>query len=136
MVNTRIRMIKKSELYHLRNKEKRDSRIKETRNFILKKTSSSLLNNQKWYRIFEWIEQNHSEFELKTLLSSDLKKSNQILELEKNSILIDNSGDFIDFLELEQLTLKSTAELKTELKKLNVEFIMELNKIRIQGYRN
>ena len=93
------------------------------------------MNNQKWYRIFEWIEQNNSEFELKTLLSSDIKKSNVILELENSSILIDNSGNFIDFLELEQLTLKNTAVLKAQLNKLNVGFIEQSDEIEIKGYR-
>ena len=90
-----------------------------------------MLNNQKWYRIFEFIEQNKFEFELKTLLSPDFKKSNHILELEKSSILIDNSGDFIEFLELEQLILNNTLEVKVELENLNIEFIVELDKIII-----
>ena len=128
-------MTKKSKTYHLRNKEKRDSRIKETLNFILEKNYGSLLNNQKWFRIFEWIEQNNSEFELKTLLTSDIKKVNDIFELEHNSILIDYSGNFIEFLELEKLILNSRSELKTELKKLNIEFYEELNTIIIEGYR-
>ena len=128
-------MTKKSELYHLRSIKKRDSRIKETRNFILKKTSGSLLNNHKWYWIFELIEQHNAEFELKTLLSPEIRKPEHILELEQTSILIDNSGDFIEFLELEHLTLNNTSELKAELEKTNIEFITELNKIRIHGYR-
>jgi extradiol dioxygenase family protein len=128
-------MTKKRQLYHLRSKEELDSRIKETRNFILEKTSGSILNNHKWYRIFEWIEQNNSEFELKTLLSPDIRKSEHILELEQTSILIDNSGNFIEFLELEKVTLKNTPELKNELIKLNVDFYEELNRVEIYGYR-
>ena len=93
------------------------------------------MNNQKWYQVFELVEQNHSEFELKTLLSSDIKVSNNILELENNSVLIDNSGDFIDFLELEKLILKSTSELGTKLKELNVDFTEQSGKIEINGYR-
>lgn len=135
VTNLRKIVTRKAELQFLRKKEKRDSRIKETRNFILKHTSGSLMNNQKWYRVFELVEQNHSEFELKTLLSSDIKISNNILELENNSVLIDNSGNFIDFLELEKLTLKSTPELETQLKELNVDFTEQLGKIEINGYR-
>ncbi|SEA79486.1 hypothetical protein [Psychroflexus halocasei] len=93
------------------------------------------MNNQKWYRVFELVEENHSEFELKTLLSSDIKVSNDILELENNSVLIDNSGDFIEFLELEKLTLKTTSELEIQLKKLNVDFTEQSDKIEINGYR-
>ena len=135
VTNLRKTVTRKAELQFLREKEKRDSRIKETRNFILKHTSGSLMNNQKWYRVFELVEQNHSEFELKTLLSSDIKISNNILELEKNSVLIDNSGNFIDFLELEKLTLKSTSELETQLKELKVDFTEQSGKIEINGYR-
>lgn len=127
--------MQKSELHILREKEKRDSRIKETRNFILKNSAVSLMNNQKWFQVFELIEQKCSEFELKTLLSSDVIISNHILELENNSVLIDNSGDFIDFLELEKLTLKSTLKLKVQLKKLNIEFTEHSEKIDINGYR-
>lgn len=128
-------MTKKSELYQLRHKEIRDSRIKETRNLIISKSFSSLMNNQKWYRIFEWIEQHHYEFKLKTLISSEIIKIDQINELEKSSILIDNSGDFIKFLELEQLILKNTTELRAELEKQNVEFIEQDNFIEVNGYR-
>lgn len=128
-------MTKKSELYQLRHKEIRDSRIKETRNLIISKSFSSLMNNQKWYRIFEWIEQHQSEFKLKTLFSSKNIKIDQINELEKSSVLIDNSGDFIEFLELEQIILKNTAELRVELKKQNVEFIEQDDFIEINGYR-
>lgn len=128
-------MTKKSELNHLRNKEKRDSRIKETKNFILEKTNGSLMNNQKWYRIFEWIEKCNAEFELKTILSSEILKVKKLIELEKNSILIDDSGCFIEFLELDKLILKSTVEIKIVLEKQNIEFLEKNNFIEINGYR-
>ena len=94
-------MTKKSELYQIRNKEKRESRIKQTRKFILENTSYSRLNNHKWYEISELVEQYCSEFEIKILLSSELIKSNQIYELEQSSLLVDNYDGFIEFLELE-----------------------------------
>ena len=127
-------MTKKSELYQIRKKEIRDSRIKETRNFIRSKSFSSLMNNHKWFQIFELIEEQQSEFELKTVRSFEIRKADSILELEKSSILIDNSGEFIEFLELEQITLKNTAELKSELNNLNVDFYEESDKIKIRGY--
>ena len=128
-------MTKKSKLYHLRSKEKRDSQLKQTKSLILKKNYVGLLNNQKWYRVFEWIEQNNSEFELKTLLSSSLKKGTDIFELEQSSILIDNTGNFIEFFELEKIIIHKTPEIKYELNMLNIEFYEELDKIIIQGYR-
>ena len=127
-------MTKKSEQYQIKKKEIRDSRIKETRNFIRSKSFSSLMNNHKWFQIFELIEEQQSEFELKTVRSFEIRKADSILELEKSSILIDNSGEFIEFLELEQITLKNTAELKSELNNLNVDFYEESDKIKIRGY--
>lgn len=129
-------MTKKSELFLQRIKEKRNSRIKETRNFIVEKTNGSLMNNRKWLRVFELIEQRNSEFEIKTLLASGIRKADQILELESSSLLIDNSGDFIEFLEIELLVLKNTSDLKSEMKKLNVEFTERADFIEIHGYRN
>ncbi|MEM7162358.1 MAG: DUF6678 family protein, partial [Bacteroidota bacterium] len=108
-------MTKKSELYQIRKNEIRDSRIKETRNFIRSKSLSSLMNNHKWFQIFELIKEQQTEFELKTVLSSEIRKAHSILELEKSSILIDNSGEFIEFLELDQIIIKNTLELKSEL---------------------
>ncbi len=128
-------MTKKSQVYRLKIKEKRDSRLKETRNLIISKSFSSLMNNQKWYEVFDWIEQHNFQFELKTLLSTEIKKSNQVFELEKSSILIDESGNFIEFFELDQLILKNATELKTELEKMNVEFIEHVNFVEISGYR-
>lgn len=128
-------MTKKSELFLQRNMEKRESRIKETRNFIDEKTNGSLMNNQKWLRLFELIEQHNSEFEIKTLLASGIRKADQILELESSSLLIDNSGDFIEFLEIELLVLKNTSDLKSELEKLKVEFTERADFIELHGYR-
>ncbi len=128
-------MTKKSVLHKLRNKEKRESRIKETQNFILSKTYGSLMNNRKWYRIFEWIELNKIRFKLKTLLSPEFRNVDQIFELESNSVLIEDSGNFIEYLELEEIILEKRSEIKSLLEKLNVEFIEELNSIRILGYR-
>lgn len=128
-------MTKKSEIYQVRKKEIRDSRIKETQNFIRSESFSSTMNNHEWFRVFELIQEHLFEFEIKTLISSEIKRIESILELEKSSILIDNSGEFIEFLELEQITLKNTLKLKSELDKLNVDFYEELDKIRIQGYR-
>lgn len=128
-------MTKKSKLYHLRSKEKRDSKLKQTKSLILEKNYVSLLNNQKWYQIFECIEQNNSEFELKTLLSYSLKKVTAIFELEQSSILVDNTGNFIEFFELEKIIINKTPEIRYELNMLNIELYEELDKIIIQGYR-
>ncbi|MGB1295812.1 MAG: DUF6678 family protein [Flavobacteriales bacterium] len=128
-------MTKKSELNQIRNKEKRESRIKETRNKVKAQSFSSLMNNQKWHRVFEFVEQHGSKFELKTLLSSRPKESDQILELEKSSILMDHSGEFIEFLELEFLVLENTTALINELEKFNIDYCEHSDFVKIFGYR-
>jgi len=128
-------MTKKSELYRIRLKEKRDSRIKETRSLISNKTKGSLMNNQKWNSVFELIESGMTEFKLKTLLNEHSISCDFIRELEGTSILIDNSGNYIEFLEIERLTFNESNELIKELRKLNVEFTSERGELEIHGYR-
>jgi predicted TIM-barrel fold metal-dependent hydrolase len=128
-------MTKKSDLHSLREKEKYNSRIRDTRDFILNHTKGSLLNNQKWNQIFQSIEMMGFEFEIKTLLSTDIVSSKSILELEEKHILVNHSGNFIKFLEIEKLILDDSSELRSEFDKLNVEFFTESEKIIINGYR-
>lgn len=115
----------------------RDSIIKETRNLIISNNLSGLMNNQKWINVFEWIEINRVEFEIKTLLFSNISntKINKIFELDEKSLLLDNSGNFIDFLEIEFIKLEKTPQTIEALNCFNIEFIEENNKLKIQGYR-
>lgn len=128
-------MTKKFELYKIRKREISESRKKEIQNLINLNSYSCLLNNNKWFKIFELIEAHKYKFEIKSVISSEIKKVEQIIELEKSSILFETSTDFTEFLEIEQITLNKASELITELKKLNVEFFEDLDKIIIQGYR-
>ena len=123
-----------TKLINLRNIEKRESRIKVSKSLILSQTSESLMNNQKWFRVFEWLETSGANFELKTLLSESKRKVNQIYELENTSILIDNSGDFIEFLEIEKLYIDLKKELKSFLDNQNIKFHEVSNQIIIFGY--
>ncbi len=102
--------------------EKYESRIKQTRAYILKNNLGGLLNNHKWREIFEWLEKNQTPFTLTTLLDSTEQTCTFIRELERDSILLDDSGQFIDFLEINKLTVSKSNSLKTFLDKLNVEF--------------
>jgi hypothetical protein len=106
-----------------------------TKEFALINTTARLLNNHKWYSIFDRLDDINSVFELKILLSNDIKICHHIQELEKTSILIDDSGDYIEFLEIDRLRIKKTNELMTFLEELNVEFIEQEEYIDIEGYR-
>lgn len=127
-------MTKTTKTYHQRNTEKRVSRIKQTKQFILENTSGSLMNNHKWYKILEWIELSDSKFQIKTLLSNDRIEIDNIFELEKNSILVDSSGDFIDFMEIEVVKLNCDSELLKLLDKQNIQYSISDNQITIAGY--
>jgi hypothetical protein len=59
---------KKAETIRQRQIEYRQSRIKMTKEFALINTTAGLLNNHKWYCIFDKLDDIKSVFELKTLL--------------------------------------------------------------------
>ncbi len=115
--------------------EKYQSRIKQTRAYILNNNLSGLLNNHKWQEIFEYLKFNHVPFTLTTLLNSTEKTCTFIRELENNCILIDDSGQFIDFFEIKTLKTSKHDSLKTFLDKLNIEYIDSDTDVEIICYR-
>lgn len=119
----------------MKQEEIRQSRIKQTKRLILEHNFAGLLNNQKWFRIFDWLNMNSIDFHLKTLNSSDKVICKFIRELEKSSILIDDSGNFIEFLEIESITIKKTDKILFLLKELNVDYSACGSCIDINGYR-
>lgn len=126
---------KTSERYRKIRNEQRKSRLKRTKDFILMNTTASLMNNHKWQEIFNWIDQHHLQFELKTLLSDQTSSCDRIRELEATSILIDDMGDFIEFLEIEAITVKKNNELIRLLDELNIDYHDRSEWIEIKGYQ-
>lgn len=117
------------------NQEKRLSRLKITKNLILSDSITGLLNNQKWIKIFEIIDIHRAGFEIKTLLSENYIGCSFIREPEKTSLLIDDSGDFIEFFEIYRLKTKKTNELITLFDKIKVKYIDLNDLIEIEGYK-
>lgn len=117
------------------NQEKRLSRLKITKNLILSDSITGLLKNQKWIKIFEIIDIHRADFEIKTLLSENYIGCSFIRELEKTSLLIDDSGDFIEFFEIYRLKTKKTNELITLFDKIKVKYIDLNDLIEIEGYK-
>jgi hypothetical protein len=115
--------------------ERRQSRINRTRELILTKGLSGLLNNVKWFKIFEYFEDSRTTFDIKLLSEDNLRHSDSILELENTSVLVDNTGDFIDFLEIEFLRIRKEDTLAKHLDELKVDYFEEADNLIIQGYR-
>lgn len=116
-------------------REKYDSRIKQTRAYIVDNKLSGLLNNQKWQRIFEWLEKNQTAFTLTILLNPDQRTCTFIRELENNSILVDDSEQFVDFLEISKLTISKFTTLTSFLDKSNIKYSENDKTLDIIGYR-
>jgi hypothetical protein len=114
--------------------QKRISRVTQTRNLIVTKGLSGLLNNTKWYQIFEWIEQARISFDIKLLSEVDSRHCSFIKELEDTSILADDKGDFVEFLEIESLTFKRDKKLVDLLDKLGAVYLSETDNITVRGY--
>lgn len=113
----------------------RQSRIRLTKELIQTKNLSGLLNNTKWFEIFECFENSKTTFDLKLLPEDKLRHCDFILELEDTSVLLDNSGDFIDFVEIELVKFKKDPKLTKDLDNLRIEYSADAEYLIIQGYR-
>lgn len=125
----------RSDIYKQREREKRLSHIKDVKKNISTNFTNGLLNNQKWSKIFEWLDDYSFDFQIKTLLSDDYKTCTFIRELEQTALLINDNGVFIEFLEIEHLKVKKTNELLILLNNLNIEYDDQQEFIEIDGYR-
>jgi len=119
----------------LRTEERRQSRIKQTTELIRTAGLSGLFNNIKWFEIFEWIEESRMVFDIKLLSEDKLRHCDFIRELEDTSVLVDDTGDFIEFLEVELLKLKRDDKLTKHLDNLRVEYVDTNDDLIILGYR-
>lgn len=115
--------------------ERRQSRINRTKELIRTKRLSGLLNNTKWFEVFEHLEDSRIAFDIKLLSEDTLRHCDSILELENTSVLVDNTGDFTDFLEIEILKVRKDDTLAKLLDDLNVDYFDEADDLIIQGYR-
>ncbi|QNR23907.1 hypothetical protein [Croceimicrobium hydrocarbonivorans] len=117
------------------NIEKRAARIKQAKDLIHQKSKSSLMNNVKWHALFEILAFREVPFQLKRINGSDLKACSFIRELESSALLIDDSGDFTEFLEIEEVLFAKDSDLITELESIGVFFEFRDQQICIPGYQ-
>ena len=127
-------MNKASEIYNIRRKEKRDSRIKEVKNYISNTSLSSLMNNVKWFKVLEEVEFRDVTFKMKLLLNSETIEVNQIFEIEESSILINNNGEFIEFMEIESIEVPRSIEFKSFCNRMKLLYSEKMDHIQINGY--
>ena len=116
----------------MRNNEKRQSRIRQTRELIRKRRLSGLLNNTKWHEVFEWVASSRIQFDVKLLSENTLRHCDFIRELESSSILIDNTGDFIEFFEIESAIFDNN--VAKYLDSLGISYIDNANQLIVPGY--
>jgi len=117
------------------NIDKRAARIKQAKVLIHQKSKSSLMNNVKWQALFEILEFREVPFHLKRINGYDLKACSFIRELESSAILIDDSGDFTEFLEIEEVLIAKDLDLITELESIGVYHELRDQQICILGYQ-
>ena len=114
---------------------KRNSRIMDSKNFILNNSLSGCLNNTKWKELFDVIEMNNLSFELKTLLSNNIIKCEFIREVENSALLIDDSGNFIEYLEIDNIMINRNKNIKEFLIDKRIEYLEDEKRITVFGYK-
>ncbi len=115
--------------------EKRDSRLKLTKQHILSNSLSGILNNQKWQKLFEWLDERRTVFKVTFLLSKVEMSCDWIREIEKTSILLDDSGNFVEFYEINSVKTITSAQLIKFLELNSLDFSETDREIEIYGYR-
>lgn len=128
-------MLFKQNIILLKKDLSRNSRGELTRELIRKNGLSGRLNNTKWHEILEWIDESRLSFDIKLLSELNFRYCDFIRELEKTSVLLDESGDFIEFLEIEFLKLEKNENVVNHLEILGKDHIEEIEWVIIQGYR-
>lgn len=125
----------KQYFYRYEREERRQSRLKQTRAYILNHNLSGMLNNYKWRELLEWTKQTNTAFTFTTFLSPEAETCTCILELEGNSMLADTSGNFIEFFEISSFRFPKTDIGLAALKELNVEYIENETTLEVVCYR-
>ncbi|MCS3552724.1 MULTISPECIES: hypothetical protein [unclassified Sphingobacterium] len=96
---------------------------------------SGLLNNIKWFNLFELLEQLGRQFSLKRLNHKIEIGVTLIRELESDCLIIDDKSGFIKFLDIEKITLLGNKSLISFLEDKNYPFDTDQDIITIYGYK-
>ncbi|MEN5197524.1 hypothetical protein [Sphingobacterium faecium] len=96
---------------------------------------SGLLNNIKWFNLFELLEALVLQFSLKRLNHQIEIEITFIRELESDCLIIDDKNGFIKFLDIEKITFLGNESLVSFLEDKNYPFDTDQDSITIYGYR-
>ncbi len=125
---------KKQKKINKTEKSKKLSKLTKVKRIILENGFNGLLNNHKWHTIFERIDEKNIVFKIKLLIASEASFCDFIRELYETSILIDDSGKFIAFFEIEYIELNRSVGLIKFLDDNKIEYFKSEKSIKILGY--
>lgn len=114
--------------------EKRESRLKLTKQYIQSNSISGIMNNQKWQKLFDWFDENRTIFKVTFLLSKEEISCDWIREIEETSVLLNDSGNFVEFYEINSVKTITSHELIKFLKLNNLDYSDTNGEIKICGY--
>jgi hypothetical protein len=111
-----------------------ESRIDKALKYAVAHNLSSLMNNTKWYKVFEFISHPKTMFEIELLGTGERRSSDWILELEGAMVMVDYGG-FITFAEIHKLRLPVRDDLRGFLEETQLAYEEDNEQLVIYGYR-
>lgn len=96
---------------------------------------SGLLNNIKWFKLFDLLETLGLEFSLNIMNPERKIYTTFIRELESDCLIADDKNGFIKFLDIKNLMVSKHALLIHFLEDQNYPFAMDQTSITVYGYR-
>jgi len=124
--------------YHKKLKQDENSRLKIVKEYIKQNTKGSVLNNLKWSKLFESLDELKISFDI-NLLTDNINKNNllttDIYEIENEAVLTNQYNSFIYYLEIDNIIIEhDNNDIKNEFQKMNIPFEVNDDKIIVKGY--
>lgn len=111
-----------------------ESRINKALKYAAAHNLSSLMNNTKWYKVFEFISYPKTMFEIELLGTGERRRNNWILELEEAMVMVDYGG-FITYAEIHKLYLPVRDDLRGFLEETQLACEEDNEQLVVYGYR-
>lgn len=110
-----------------------ETRINKALEYAVAQNLGSLMNNTKWYKVFEFISHPKTLFEIELLGSGERRVSDWILELEGAMVMVDYGG-FITYAEIHKLRLPVRDDLRDILNEMQLVFDEDAEQLVVYGY--
>lgn len=115
-------------------KEKKLAKLEKVKALISHKGYNRILDDQKWFSIFEIIDNKRIVFKIKLIIDSDTFYCDFIRELDKHCVLVDDSGRFIKYFEIEYIGINQDRAMIDFLENQKIEYSFDGRMIKISGY--